>query len=540
MYARPINKCDQIKSKFIVKQFPILATVPYHKLKTIKKPMKNLILVSILALIIACNLSSKKDLNSKNIEELNQILVKAPIVFDSLRAEINQFVSKKKIPAFAVAVIQNNKVIWEETFGQLSIDDSTLATPHSVFGLGSTVKSMTASVILNLIEEEKIYLDVPVETYLPEKIKMYGRKSTPTVRELLSMTGGISHGWISINTDDLDFGQSEYDFTKHYNIVAFPSGVFEYSNYSFGVLEQIIESVTEKKYMDVMQRELFKPLLMKNSYISIGNKTKLEKNIVHAYPLFSWQFIPGGAGGAHASLHDMILYTKYHLNDAKGIVSIRKDEKYQNNVDSVLNYTAGWGNIVFDDNLTWLVSNGSIAGANTCLSIIPEKNIAVICLANENYNNMADAMSIKIADVLVEGFMEKVFSKIGEVEALDAKPLEKKDIKYENWYGDVIISEENKFPVNFSIKTDSFMLNYNNSGAQIVKNAIFDHQSILRGDFSIKIKNPFTGEIEPTSSSLNLFVSEGTMKGYISVRYGKEGVYDIAIPYYIELNKKIR
>ncbi|MFD0431886.1 serine hydrolase domain-containing protein [Streptomyces zhihengii] len=61
------------------------------------------------------------------------------------------------------------------------------------FLVGSQTKTFTATVLLQLVDEGRIALDAPVETYLPGLVTGNGHDGTRiTVRHLLQHTSGIA------------------------------------------------------------------------------------------------------------------------------------------------------------------------------------------------------------------------------------------------------------------------------------------------------------------------------------------------------------
>jgi hypothetical protein len=198
----------------------------------------------------------------------------------------------------------------------------------------------------------------------------------------------------------------------------------------------------------------------------------------------------------------------------------------------------GWGSIPLDDNQTWLVSNGSFPNsANSNLTIIPEKNIAVICLANRDFRSTADIMAIRITNTLVPGFADKAFAKMEAYESADGKELKLDSNKFDVWEG-VMKFEKSESPIEFIYKTDSLFVSFDNGEWQSIKYATIDHQSIIRGNMTLPMRNPITTQVMESQGNINLLVSENSLQGYFSARFKEEDVFDLALPFYIEANGK--
>ena len=81
------------------------------------------------------------------------------------------------------------------------------ANPNAVFEIASMTKAITATAVMQLVEEGEIDLDVPVANYLPEinEIKILEEDLTTrpgtvpiTMRHLLTHTSGIAYSFNSM------------------------------------------------------------------------------------------------------------------------------------------------------------------------------------------------------------------------------------------------------------------------------------------------------------------------------------------------------
>ena len=464
-----------------------------------------------------------------------QSSVKAPESFDSIRDEIIQLVKEGKTPSFSVAVLQNGKIIWYENFEQSLNTSGVLISSDIKYPIASLTKSLSATVLLKLVEKGQISLNDPIEKYLPNKVNFYGRNSI-SVKELLNMTGGIPHGWIFFNSDSPYAAFTNNSLLENYSMTVFPKGIYEYSNYSYGIIEAIIENISNKPYAQVLQDEMFDLLGMKHSFVTPSAANKLEHfNDIKEVGQSSL-FFPSGGAGVYSTLSDLILYARLQMGELdESIMSyaslnlLHYDKIYPSTITAL-----GWGSIPLEDDLTWLVSNGSFPNsANSNLTIIPENNIAVICLANKDYQSSADILAIKIADVLVPGFANKAFAKMEAYEANDGKGLKIEISNFNSWQG-VIKHGETESPIEFTYKSDSLYVSFDNGEWQSVKYATIDHQSIIRGGLTILLKNPITNQVEESRGNINLLVSENKLQGYFSASFIKEDVFDLSLPFYIE------
>ena len=134
--------------------------------------------------------------------------------------------------------------------------------------LGSITKQFTAMLIMQLMEEGKLKLDVPMTKYLPEYPKENGDKIT--IHHLLTHTSGLPN-YTSFPSFFGDTSRDPYtpqEFVSYFadSTLNFePGEKFAYSNSGYFLLGYIIETVTGNTYEDELRTRIFNPLAMDDS-----------------------------------------------------------------------------------------------------------------------------------------------------------------------------------------------------------------------------------------------------------------------------------
>lgn len=339
--------------------------------------------------------------------------------FNKVRSKLIAMVERGEIPSVSVAVVQNGRILWEEALGWADRDKKVKATINTVYPIASISKSLTATGMMVLVEQKKIDLDDPIEEYIgSSSLTVYeGKASEVTVRRILNMTSGVPHGYMVY--EDQHAAPTIQKFINRYGIVVFPPGEIElYSNFSYAVLELIIERVSGKSYRDFMSAEVFDPLGMTQTTVgapssleNVATKYKSDNTTVsHNY------FVPAAAGGIYSSVHDLIGYGMFHLeNNLPDQRSTMRDEtltEMQTKKDKNLQSTVmalGWGSVVLDNGLFWILSDGGIEGATSMLSLVPSANLAVVCLTNvTSRSRITDQIAVEITDNLLPNFFKHV------------------------------------------------------------------------------------------------------------------------------------
>jgi hypothetical protein len=80
---------------------------------------------------------------------------------------ISQVMKQKHLPSFAVVLIDDQNIIWQETFGLSNIEKNQPAEPDTVYRLWSISKAFTAIETMRLIEDGLVNLDTPITIYIP-------------------------------------------------------------------------------------------------------------------------------------------------------------------------------------------------------------------------------------------------------------------------------------------------------------------------------------------------------------------------------------
>ncbi|MEU9304117.1 serine hydrolase domain-containing protein [Streptomyces sp. NPDC048269] len=144
----------------------------------------------------------------------------------------------------------------------------------SRFRIGSVTKTFSAVVLLQLVSEEKIRLDAPVNRYLPGLLP----DDRITVRHLLSHRSGLPDytdamfartvpGFEAVRTKVFSYRDLVNLSLKEPRTTA-PGAAYAYSNTNFVVVGMLIEKATGHSVAKEYERRVIKPLGLRNtSYV---------------------------------------------------------------------------------------------------------------------------------------------------------------------------------------------------------------------------------------------------------------------------------
>lgn len=196
------------------------------------------------------------DLSSQNIKKVEDFA--------------REVMKTAKIPGMSVVIVKDNEIPYIKGFGYSNVDRKIPVTADTLFEVASCSKSYTAVAVLQLRDKGLIRLDDPVSKYFPWFYATYkNQKYEITIRQLLHHTSGIPFASISLipisdKKDSLDQVVRNISGIKLSNI---PGEKFEYATVNYDILGAIIQKVSGKMFEDCMEENVFKPLLLNNTFV---------------------------------------------------------------------------------------------------------------------------------------------------------------------------------------------------------------------------------------------------------------------------------
>ena len=155
--------------------------------------------------------------------------------------------------------------------------------------IASNTKTFVAVLIMKMVEEGKVKLDEPIETYLPGLIKGQGVDGKKiTVRQLLQHTSGLP-----------DFGDGQLDYFAIRNDYVSPRDVldgvlsrpaqfapgakFQYNNANYVALGLLAERVAKRPIAEQIETKIVKPLGLKHTYMPAPGEKTIRGKHPHGY-----------------------------------------------------------------------------------------------------------------------------------------------------------------------------------------------------------------------------------------------------------------
>ena len=366
--------------------------------------MKKLLQILLFVCLLACSTSEPQ------IRKIDDSIISAT----DLTKKIESLVKVADVTGIAVAIFNDNSIVYQKSFGYSDYDKKDTLTNQKVFYGASFSKAVFGYLVAQLETEGIIDLDKPLQEYLDKPLPDYEfenkarsyidlkkdkRYEEITARMCLSHTTGFPNWrWMTRENDFLEDGEIRF--------LIDPGTRFYYSGEGIQLLQFVIEHITGKELEVLAQEKVFHPLSMNmtsfvwqekfNNNYCRGHATNgrvLTKNLVHS---------ANAAGSIQTTIED---YSKFighilKLTNSKSPVtellfesqiSIHSKTQfgYQAWVDSnendpiALSYGLGWGllNSPFGKGI---FKEGHDNGFQHYSIIFPEKNIGIVILSNSD------------------------------------------------------------------------------------------------------------------------------------------------------------
>ena len=402
------------------------------------------------------------------------------------------------VPGIAVAVIKDGKVIHSKGYGVRSLNTKEKVDENTLFGIASNTKAFTAAALGILIDEGKLKWDDKVRDYIPE-FKLYNPYVTEefTIRDLLTHRSGMGLG-----AGDLMFFPDSSDFTLKdilYNLrflrpVSGFRTKYDYDNNLYIVAGEVVARVSGKSWDDFVEERILKPLGMTHSACSF-DRLKDKKNVIDGHAPVEGKVqviarstlkVGHSAGGINSCISDLSKWVLLQLSHGKygdnigkklfsedvheemwtpqTIIPVRNPGPYNTHFSA---YGLGFG-ISDVKGYKQLSHTGGLEGMVTQITMIPELNLGIIVLTNQQEGGAFTSITNQIKDgyfgitgtdrvtqysngrkqslTFANKITDSIWRDIANAQKENAR---KTDLKiytgtyHDQWFGDVIISVKN-------------------------------------------------------------------------------------------------
>ena len=356
-----------------------------------------------------------------------------PLNSNAIDSLIERSMKAFDVPGIAAGVIKDGKVIYAKGHGVRSLTTMQKTDENTLFGIASNTKAFTAAALGVLVDEGKIKWDDKVRDYIPE-FKLYNPYVTEefTIRDLLTHRSGLGLG-----AGDLMFFPDSSDFTLKdviYNLrfLKQVSGFrtkYDYDNNLYIVAGEVVSRVSGKSWDDFVEERILRPLGMSKTATSF-DRLKDKTNIIDGHASVNGKVqviarstlkVGHSAGGINSNIADLCKWVQLLLDHGKygneagkqlfsestakelwspqTIIQVNNPGIYNTHFAAY-----GLGFFLSDVNgYKQVTHTGGLEGMVTQITMIPELNLGVIVLTNQQEGGAF----VSITNTIKDGYLGK-------------------------------------------------------------------------------------------------------------------------------------
>lgn len=157
-----------------------------------------------------------------------------------------------------IILSKGDSILYQNGFGYSDIENKIPFSENTLICICSTGKIFTATIIMKMIQENRIKLDDCIGKYFPEL--PYG--DSVTIRHLLTHTSGLGHYQENKEYFKNKSCIENIEFIKTQKLKFKPGEQTFYSTSGMILLGALIEKIYNKNYVDVIEQEIINPLSM--------------------------------------------------------------------------------------------------------------------------------------------------------------------------------------------------------------------------------------------------------------------------------------
>ncbi len=249
--------------------------------------------------------------------------------FRELCERLVRHMKRVHVPGAAIGIYHKGRE-YSAGFGVTNVEHPLPVTPDTLFQVGSISKTFTGTLLMQLAEQGRLDLDLPVRKYMRSlKLKDESVARRVTTRQLLTHVGG----WVGDYFND--FGNGDDALERMVREIATlkqvtPLGsIWSYNNTGFNIASRLIEVITGKPYEQAAAEMLLDPLglemtfyfpndiLITHRFVA-GHYRKDGK--VHVARPWAIGRAGNGVGGVVSTVRDLLKYARFHMGSGGRII----------------------------------------------------------------------------------------------------------------------------------------------------------------------------------------------------------------------------
>lgn len=241
------------------------------------------------------------------------------------------------LPGAAAAYFHEGAVHYA-MHGSTDIRHPQAVTPDTLFGIGSTSKTLTGTAVMALVERGAVTLDDRVVKHLPD-LPVLDEQARDEVKvgQLLDHTAG----WVGEAEVRPDWGDGALDRAVPQLLakapqLSPPGALFSYNNIAVDVAGHLVARLHGTSFEDAIRDLVLIPLQMTDTHYLIWDIANRPHAVGHVAGAGSVRPVPAWitdrhmapSGGAFSTARDVMTYARFHLTgEAAGSAPISNESR---------------------------------------------------------------------------------------------------------------------------------------------------------------------------------------------------------------------
>lgn len=343
------------------------------------------------------------------------------LALTTFRAYAKTVHERSGVPGIAIAVVQGNDVLLQETLGLRDVEANLPVTPDTVFQVASVSKTFASATVASLVADGVVAWDDRIGDRLAGFRLKDDFANTATLRDAFAQRTGLP-SYAGDNLEQL-FGYNRAEILRRLRYLdqekSFRSG-FTYLNYMIVAAAEAASRAAGEPYEDLVQRHIFDPLGMTTAAIRFATfESRENKAATYAQDeTGAWTRQPfrradaqSAAGGVSASLNDITRWLTFQVNggsvggrqvvDAAALAETHERQTIIGHEGAATTYYAlGW-KVEDRSGYSVVTHDGAFAsGANAIVTLMPEAKLGLAVLTNGMPVGVVETLSRKFFDLV--------------------------------------------------------------------------------------------------------------------------------------------
>lgn len=348
-----------------------------------------------------------------DVKEIQSNITKNDILDFAIDSIAKTYLTNPNTASLAIGIINNRKTstfFYGET---IKGDKNSLPNINSMYEVGSITKIFTSILLANLVEKNIIGLEDSIYHYLPDSLQANPNLRKITFKQLANHTSGLpctptdleksfkyneKNPYANYNQKDL------YHYLQNVQLLFEPGEDYAYSNLAFGLLGELINTISGKSYIQNVKDVITTPLNLTATVDKIDPKSQRKATVYNklgeSTPLWDFQAL-SGAGALKSNIDDLLRFAQYQFKmpetELERAMALTRQFTYYlpPNTDIGL----GW-HMNLSNDVTTYSHFGQTGGSFSYIAVVPDLKSAVIVLSNS-------AISI---ESISEAILEKILN----------------------------------------------------------------------------------------------------------------------------------